>query len=151
MDKTQLFNKGKYHCTADLLFYLFGFSCFASLNYLFWSNQYQSNRSAVQLCCPLQSKWVLSELTDHQWSTISALDFGEFKDNEPEATDGPYINAAMSPDVIGVLGKDVRLACHVTNLGNKTVIDNQLTCETYIELRTCMVGVGVRGWDKTNK
>jgi hypothetical protein len=54
--------------------------------------------------------------------SISALDFGEYKDPEPEiAADGPIINAAMSPDVIGVLGKDVRLACHVTNLGNKTV------------------------------
>ncbi len=53
--------------------------------------------------------------------SIVVLDFGEYKDAEPETTDGPFINPAMSPDVIGVLGKDVRLACHVTNLGNKTV------------------------------
>ena len=53
--------------------------------------------------------------------SITVLDFGEYKDAEPETTDGPFINPAMSPDVIGVLGKDVRLACHVTNLGNKTV------------------------------
>ena len=52
---------------------------------------------------------------------LPALDFGEYKDPEPEGNDDPYINPSMSPDVIGVLGKDVRLACHVTNLGNKTV------------------------------
>ena len=28
-EKTHLLHKGKYHCTADLLFVLFGFSCFA--------------------------------------------------------------------------------------------------------------------------
>ena len=49
------------------------------------------------------------------------MDFGEYKDTEFDILDGPVINSAMSPDVIGVLGKEVRMACHVTNLGNKTV------------------------------
>ena len=56
----------------------------------------------------------------------SVLDFGEFKDSEFEIFDGPVINSAISPDVIGVLGKDVRLACHVTNLENKTVMPSKL-------------------------
>ena len=34
----------------------------------------------------------------------------------------PSITADLSLNVVGVLGKEVRLACHVTNLGNKTVI-----------------------------
>ena len=47
----------KYHCTADILFILFGFSCFANVELAkdlpVWSNPNQSNRiSAVQ--------WVLS-------------------------------------------------------------------------------------------
>ena len=33
----------------------------------------------------------------------------------------PSIHTDISPNVIGVLGKEVRLACYVTNLGNKTV------------------------------
>ena len=52
---------------------------------------------------------------------ILVMDFGEYKDTEFDILDGPVINSAMSPDVIGVLGKEVRMACHVTNLGNKTV------------------------------
>ena len=45
--------KGKYHCMADLLFILFGFGCFSSVELataLFvWSNKNPSNRrSAVQ-------------------------------------------------------------------------------------------------------
>ena len=34
----------------------------------------------------------------------------------------PSITTDLSLNVVGVLGKEVRLACHVTNLGNKTVI-----------------------------
>ena len=33
----------------------------------------------------------------------------------------PSIRTDLSPNVIGVLGKEVRLACYLTNLGNKTV------------------------------
>ena len=33
----------------------------------------------------------------------------------------PYINPELSPNVTGVLGKEIRLACHVEDLGNKTV------------------------------
>ena len=45
--------RGKDHCTTDLLFILFGFSCFAfvelAIPLLVWSNPNQSNRmSAVQ-------------------------------------------------------------------------------------------------------
>ena len=56
------------------------------------------------------------------------MDFGEYKDTEFDVLDGPVINPTMSPDVIGVLGKDVRMACHVTNLGNKTVKYVTLNC-----------------------
>ena len=53
--------KGKYHCTADLLFVLFGFSCFAYAEIatcLFvWSNPKQSNRRpVVQWNLPFQSE-----------------------------------------------------------------------------------------------
>ena len=33
----------------------------------------------------------------------------------------PSIRTEMSPNVVGVLGKEVRLACYLNNLGNKTV------------------------------
>ena len=33
----------------------------------------------------------------------------------------PSIRTDLSPNVVGVLGKEVRIACYVTNLGNKTV------------------------------
>ena len=33
----------------------------------------------------------------------------------------PSINTEKSPNVVGVLGKEVRLACYLNNLGNKTV------------------------------
>ena len=50
---TQLLWKGKYHCTAVYLFYFFGFSFFAyvewTMDLLVWSNPNLSNRrSAVQ-------------------------------------------------------------------------------------------------------
>ena len=35
--------------------------------------------------------------------------------------EGPFINPELSPNVTGVLGKEVRLACHVEHLANKTV------------------------------
>ena len=35
--------------------------------------------------------------------------------------DGPYINPLLSPNVVAVLGKEARLKCYVTSLGNKTV------------------------------
>ena len=38
----------------------------------------------------------------------------------------PYINPELSPNVTGVLGKEVRLACHVEDLGNKTVSNSSL-------------------------
>ena len=33
----------------------------------------------------------------------------------------PSIRTDLSPNVVGVLGKEIRLACYLTNLGNKTV------------------------------
>ena len=33
----------------------------------------------------------------------------------------PSIRTELSPNVVGVLGKEVRLACYLNNLGNKTV------------------------------
>lgn len=35
--------------------------------------------------------------------------------------DGPYINPILSPNVVAVLGKEARLKCYVTGLGNKTI------------------------------
>ena len=43
-----------------------------------------------------------------------------------EILDEPYINAELSPNVTGVLGKEVRLACHVEHLGNKTVSEKEI-------------------------
>ena len=64
-ENTHLLFKGKYHCMDNLLFVLFGFSCFAhdeSVTYLLvWLNPNQSNkRSAVQCYFQLQSKQVFS-------------------------------------------------------------------------------------------
>eukprot|EP00093_Oithona_nana_P014050 14050.XXX_906591_888984_1 [CDS] Oithona nana genome sequencing. len=42
-------------------------------------------------------------------------------DSESQIKTGPFINPELSPNVTGVLGKEVRLACHVEHLGNKTV------------------------------
>jgi hypothetical protein len=38
----------------------------------------------------------------------------------------PSIRTDLSPHVVGVLGKEVRLACYLINLGNKTVTLNML-------------------------
>ena len=43
------------------------------------------------------------------------------EDGSGGGVSGPFINRGLSGDVVGVLGKEVRLNCHVTNLGNKTV------------------------------
>ena len=43
--------------------------------------------------------------------------------------DGPYINPLLSPNVVAVLGKEARLKCYVTSLGNKTVSFTDLTEE----------------------
>ena len=66
-ENTHLLCKGKYHCTADLLFDWFGFSCFVELklwtDLLVWPNPNRSKRtSAVQWYFPLQNKWVLSDV-----------------------------------------------------------------------------------------
>ena len=60
---------GKYHCTADLLLILFGFSCFELKTVLlFWSNPNQSNRRrVVQWYFPLP--------------IVSVLGYGYFCDN----------------------------------------------------------------------
>ena len=44
----------------------------------------------------------------------------EIPDTESDQ-DGPYINPILSPNVVAVLGKEARLKCYVTGLGNKTV------------------------------
>ena len=42
--------------------------------------------------------------------------------DEPDSNKSlPSIRTDMSPNVVGVLGKEVRLACYLNNLGNKTV------------------------------
>jgi hypothetical protein len=48
------------------------------------------------------------------------IDFTSFSPSHPVIKD-PFINNELSPNVTGVLGKEVRLACHVEHLGNKTV------------------------------
>ena len=50
----------------------------------------------------------------------AALANEEIKKEEP-FKGGPFINPELSPNVTGVLGKEVRLACHVEHLANKTV------------------------------
>ena len=64
-ENTHLLRKGKYHCTADLLFDRLGFGQTSKSVYSFNStkqlNPNQSNRrSAVQWYFPLQSNWVFS-------------------------------------------------------------------------------------------
>ena len=64
-ENTHLLCKGKYHCTADLLFDQLGFLQTSKSVYSFNStkqlNPNQSNRrSAVQWYFPLRSKWVFS-------------------------------------------------------------------------------------------
>ena len=47
---------------------------------------------------------------------------------EEETSKGkqPFINPELSPNVTGVFGKEIRLACHIEHLGNKTVtMDSQ--------------------------
>ena len=63
---------GKCHCTADLLVYLFGVSCFAycelATDLLILQNPNQSNRrSAIQWYFPIQSKWFVN------WEKISCF------------------------------------------------------------------------------
>ena len=48
----------------------------------------------------------------------------EAPDTESAATLDPYINPILSPNVVAVLGKEARLKCYVTGLGNKTVSSN---------------------------
>ena len=62
-ENTHLLCKGKYNCTADLLFDWLWFSCFDYVkldrDLPVWSNPNQSNRrSVVQWYFLLQSKWV---------------------------------------------------------------------------------------------
>ena len=54
----------------------------------------------------------------------SRLENQEVVDEIPDTEsdhDGPYINPILSPNVVAVLGKEARLKCYVTGLGNKTV------------------------------
>ena len=62
---THFLHKEKFHCTADLLLYWLGFSCFAYVeldrDLQVWLNPDQPNRrSAIQWYFILQSKWVFS-------------------------------------------------------------------------------------------
>ena len=64
-ENTHILCKGKYHCTADLLFYWFAFSCFSYVeldtDFQVWSTPNQSSmRSVVQWYFPFISKWVFS-------------------------------------------------------------------------------------------
>ena len=66
-ENTHLLCKGKYHCTADLLFDQLGFGQTSKSVHSFNStkqlNPNQSNRSAVQWYFLSQSKWVFSGKT----------------------------------------------------------------------------------------
>ena len=70
-ENTHLLHKGKYHCTTDLLFDWFGFSCFVELklqtDLLVWPNPNRSNRrSAVQWYFPFKvSECSLLSSTPH--------------------------------------------------------------------------------------
>ena len=63
----------------------------------------------------------------------SRLENHDFDDGVPHSEsggalsdrDGPYINPILSPNVVAVLGKEARLKCYVTGLGNKTVSSNR--------------------------
>ena len=52
-ENTHLYNKGKFHCMAYLLLYLFGIHCFIRVelvtDLLAWSNPYLSNRRSTVL------------------------------------------------------------------------------------------------------
>ena len=79
--------KGKYHCTADLLFDWLEFSYFGYVeldsDLQVWSNPNQSNRSVVQWYFPLRSKWVFSASNNPSHSTaMSSTDIRKSaKDN----------------------------------------------------------------------
>ena len=62
-----------------------------------------------------------------------------------EILDEPYIDAELSPNVTGVLGKEVRLACHVEHLGNKTVSEAEfsITKNKFTLMPSCFRGVVV--------
>ena len=67
-ENTHWLLKGKYHCTADLLFDWCRFSCFVELklktDLLVLPNPNRSNRrSAIEWYFPLWSKWVFSALS----------------------------------------------------------------------------------------
>ena len=60
-ETVNLLCKGKYRCTADLLFYRLGFnrkskSIIVNFNASFWTQNQSNRRSAVHLFFPLQSK-----------------------------------------------------------------------------------------------
>ena len=67
-ENTHLLCKGKYHCTAELLFDRLGLAKQANLSIVLIKkkqlNPNQSNRrSAIQWYFPLRSKWVFSDMT----------------------------------------------------------------------------------------
>ena len=69
--------KGKYNCMADLLFILFGFSCFAYVEWttilLVWSNPNQSSRSSgVQWYFPPMASVLFDALRMYWWE-VSVL------------------------------------------------------------------------------
>ena len=71
-------HKGKYHCFADLQFYLFGVKCFAYIEWatylLVWSNQNQSNRRSVYSdTSPYNVIWyslILTYLYSPDWTLL---------------------------------------------------------------------------------
>ena len=76
-ENTHLLRKGKYHCTADLLFDQLGFGQTSKSVYSFNSkkqlNPNQSNRrSTIQRYLPLQSKWVFSVFT-FNWTRLRVV------------------------------------------------------------------------------
>ncbi|XP_059081593.1 zwei Ig domain protein zig-8-like isoform X2 [Tigriopus californicus] len=54
-------------------------------------------------------------------STNTGTNNSEGDEDQSELGYHPFINPLLSPRVVGVLGKEVRLNCHVTDIGNNTI------------------------------
>ena len=67
------------------------------------------------------SKDSLSVFSPSRLKNLEAADGAQGTESDLE---GPYINPILSPNVVAVLGKEARLKCYVTGLGNKTVSSN---------------------------
>ena len=92
-ENTHLLCKGKHHCAADLMFYTFGFSCFAcdelTTYLLAWLHANPSTRKSVILTLSEYSlaEWSLVWIKSQQfWETVHEI-------KEKEAKNGPWIKS----------------------------------------------------------